>query len=92
MAGSQGEHWIRESIAQILRDWDPIGVRDIPEAQDEYDGYVGGVYRLLNQGISVGALADYLLEIQTESLGLEPVGREKLIAIAERLLALDVRF
>jgi hypothetical protein len=38
---------IQESIREILlRDWDPIGVNDVPEAQDEYDSYVGGVYRL----------------------------------------------
>ncbi len=35
---------IQESIRQVLlREWDPIGVRDVAEAQDEYDGYVGGV-------------------------------------------------
>jgi hypothetical protein len=36
---------IQESIRLVLlRDWDPIGVQDVPEAQDEYDSYVGGVY------------------------------------------------
>jgi len=33
--------------AILLKEWDPIGVSHIPEAQDEYDRYVGGVYRLL---------------------------------------------
>ncbi|WP_272939013.1 hypothetical protein [Sinorhizobium meliloti] len=23
----------------LLRDWDPIGISDIPEAKDEYDAY-----------------------------------------------------
>ena len=30
--------------------WDPIGVKDEPNAQDEYDGYLGGVYELLVSG------------------------------------------
>lgn len=28
---------IREAL---MKEWDPIGVAHIPEAQDEYDGYV----------------------------------------------------
>jgi hypothetical protein len=31
--------------------WDPIGVKDEPNAQDEYDGYLG-VYELLVSGAS----------------------------------------
>ena len=33
---------IQSQIREILlRDWDPIGVRQETRAQDEYDGYVG---------------------------------------------------
>jgi len=39
---------IRVAIRHVLMDvWDPIGVKDEPNAQDEYDGYLGGVYELL---------------------------------------------
>ena len=31
----------------LLRDWDPIGVADVPEAQDEYDSYISQIYGLL---------------------------------------------
>jgi hypothetical protein len=31
----------------FMRDWDPIGVRDAPEAQDEYDAYIGKAYVML---------------------------------------------
>ncbi len=42
---------IQRSIAEVLlRNWDPIGVRNVPQAQDEYDAYVGGVYRLIASG------------------------------------------
>jgi hypothetical protein len=39
---------INEEIRQILvKEWDPIGIKDEPRAQDEYDNYVGGVFNLL---------------------------------------------
>ena len=34
--------------AVLMAEWDPIGVSDIPEAADEYDSYIGGVYELWN--------------------------------------------
>jgi hypothetical protein len=39
--------------------WDPVGVYGVPEAIDEYDGYVGQVGRLLREGASHEGLADY---------------------------------
>ncbi|WP_245449246.1 hypothetical protein [Ensifer sp. NM-2] len=33
--------------AAQLRDWDPIGISDIPEAKDEYDAYAGVVLGML---------------------------------------------
>jgi hypothetical protein len=55
---------IQESIRDILlRDWDPIGINDVPEAQDEYDSYVGGVYRLLASHCSVDEMVDHLARL-----------------------------
>ena len=62
---------IQESIRQVLLDaWDPIGVHDVPEAQDEYDGYVGGVYRLLASGPTEKQIVDYLRSIEADAMGL----------------------
>jgi hypothetical protein len=47
-----------------MAEWDPIGVGDIPEAADEYDGYIGGIYKLLDQGSSEGALYSHLRQIE----------------------------
>jgi hypothetical protein len=81
---------IQLSIRQILlREWDPIGVRDVAEAQDEYDGYVGGVYRLLANGASTRAVADHLARIQTESMEL-PTSAETLLPVAIRLQQIDI--
>jgi hypothetical protein len=61
---------IQRSIAEVLRrNWDPIGIRDMPDSSDEYDAYVGGVYRLLVSGASVRELAEHLAAVDTEALG-----------------------
>lgn len=54
----------------FLTEWDPIGVREIREAQDEYDGYVGSVYKLLIQRSPVSKIFDYLWWLETEQMGL----------------------
>lgn len=55
----------------LLFEWDPIGVSDIPEAEDEYDAYADTVFSMLfNQGASVHDVAQYLFKIATEHMGL----------------------
>ena len=54
----------------LLEEWDPIGVGDIPEAQDEYDAYVPDVYRLLVHRASALEVFDYMWRIETEHMGL----------------------
>lgn len=82
---------IQESIREILwRDWDPIGVNDVPEASDEYDSYVGGVYRLLASRCSAEELIDHLFVIETQTMGLLVPGRDHLSPVANKLLDLNV--
>jgi hypothetical protein len=82
---------IQESIRQILwRDWDPIGVNDVPEAHDEYDSYVGGVYRLLASHCSPDQIVDHLAKIESNTMELGGPNREHLARVAAQLLALDV--
>ena len=84
---------IQERIRQVLlHDWDPIGVKDIPEADDEYDGYVGGVYRLLARRATAQEVVEHLLEMETKNMGLSSGldGSEHLEHVAAELLALDV--
>ena len=49
---------------------DPIGVSDVPEAADEYDRYIGEVYDLLKSGATDKEIARYLIEIETDRMGL----------------------
>lgn len=53
----------------LLRDWDPIGVGDIPEAQDEYDVYVLEVCEMLRAGRGE-ELYSYLSRVEEERMGL----------------------
>lgn len=67
-------------------DWDPIGVRDAPTAQDEYDAYAKGVLGLLEAGASQARLADYLIGVEADAMGLHP-DRRRAEAVVARLMA-----
>ena len=77
--------------AILLREWDPIGVAGEPSARDEYDAYVGGVYRLLASGASAEAVATHLSRLEATKMGLPSGSPELLLRVARRLCALDVR-
>jgi hypothetical protein len=74
-----------------MRDWDPIGVREEPLAKGEYDRYVGSVYRLLASGASPRQVADHLLTIETESMGMERREVEAVLPVAEKLCRLPIK-
>ena len=80
---------IQESIRRILfEDWDPIGIND-SAPDDEYDSYVGGIYRLLVSGASEHQIIERLYQLETTSMGLSG-DRERLKSVAEKLLKLNV--
>ena len=69
----------------LLRDWDPIGIRAEPGAQDEYDSYVPMVCKLLMTGRPRHEVFDYLWWLETEHMGL--VGdRQATEQFAEKLM------
>ena len=50
---------IRVQIRRVLMEvWDPIGVQDEPNAQDEYDAYVGDLLELLVSQAPDGKLSN----------------------------------
>jgi hypothetical protein len=52
---------VRRAIRRVLLEvWDPIGIGDEPNAQDEYDGYVGPIFELLAVGKSDRDIEQYL--------------------------------
>lgn len=82
---------VMDSIRDVLmRDWDPIGVADIPEAADEYDSYIAPVYRILAGNRSTDELIGFLYRTETETMGLSRISRWHLRKVAETLLSLEV--
>lgn len=71
----------------LLHEWDPLGVVDIPEADDEYDTYVNAVTSLLVRGASKEKLVAYLWTVETENMGLDG-DRPRIEAAVARLLEL----
>jgi hypothetical protein len=68
---------IRVAIRRVLLDvWDPIGVRDEPYAQDEYDSYLGDVFHLLTTGAADTELKKYLNWVSAERMGLRDAPEE----------------
>src|SRR5262249_41384290 len=80
---------IRDSL---MKHWDPIGVKDIPEARDEYDSYVWPVYRLLACGATDEDVIEYLYKTETETMGLSNFGRRShLKKVVAKLREIDVK-
>jgi hypothetical protein len=81
---------IQMSIREILvSKWNPIGLaEDLPE--DEYDAYIGLVYRALANGCSTAQLAEHPSEIEREYFGGEMTTENSRRAVAEALLQLDI--
>jgi hypothetical protein len=83
---------IMEAIAAVLlKDWDPIGVKDEPMAQDEYESQIGRVYRLLASGATEQQVAEHLSRVESEEMGFTNSTAEPLLPVARKLLALNVR-
>lgn len=81
MANGRNTYQSRENRqhvrAVLMEHWDPIGVRDIEEASDEYDRYVGEVVgevyvMLMDHRTSEGEIEQYLYDTATDYMGLDP--------------------
>src|SRR5439155_8459173 len=72
---------IESQIAAILlHDWDPIGVADEPQARDEYDSYVAGVYRILPSGGALAEIEAHLRDTEARMNGYDETTREADVA------------
>lgn len=77
MDSQEHERWWREGGGQelrelLLREWDPIGIGRIADAQDdEYEHYAGQIVRRLRAGATEEEIAAVLDGFRTD-MGLEP--------------------
>jgi hypothetical protein len=55
----------------LLNEWDPIGVKDIPEAVDEYDSYIPIIKNLIIGKSSQDQIFKLLQQIETQNIGLD---------------------
>jgi len=65
--------------------WDPIGISGVPEARDEYHGYLPQVFTLLKNNRSEIEIAKYLSNIQSAQMGL-PMDVDRHLEIARTLI------
>ena len=68
----------------LHRAWDPIGVRGMEGAADEYDSYAPKLLAMLERGAGDQEVADHLTQIEQERMGLQP-DREKNADVAAML-------
>jgi hypothetical protein len=81
---------VQSSIRKVLMDeWDPIGVQGVPEAIDEYDGYIGRFYRILAGNRSKIDLIDCLERIERDEMGVS-TSEQTRDSVVNSLLALNV--
>jgi hypothetical protein len=83
---------IMDAIRKILNnDWDPIGVMDDSTwPQDEYDSYIGEIYKFLARGESIEFIARHLCFIEEKLMGLGSPSAESRLPVAQKLKALNV--
>ena len=76
---------VRVEIRNVLLNvWDPIGVRDEPNAQDEYDCCLDSLFQLLTTRATDDQIAEYLYRQGTEHMGL-PLRKEAMYATVNAL-------
>lgn len=79
-----------DSIRRVLfDDWDPIGIKGFGP-DDEYDHYIGGIYRLLTSRPSEDDIIEHLFKIETGHMGAGLKDKEGLRPIAKKLLAINI--
>ena len=83
--------WVAK-VQDILRRWDPIGVRpgEIAPA-DEYDGYAPHIVSMVAGGCSIDDLWNHLNTVRVNTIGVEPnpdrdreIANEILVALRDR--------
>lgn len=73
--------------AILLKQWDPIGINNDPAAVSEYYTYASQIYGMIKNGKSEKDIAEYLIRVTEEDLGLLPDQR-KIEEIAKVLFKL----
>ena len=77
---------IRVRIRHVLLEvWDPIGIKDEPNAQDEYYSYIGDLYELLVSHADDSQVIDFLHWAAHDHMGLDGASRSDMETTVEAL-------
>ncbi len=97
MTHGKGRYRLRRNRTRVRdlfwHEWDPIGVNELGGSISKYDTYADRAYvMLMQEGCSVGEIADYLYQVSTEGLGLRKSARLRELAdvVAGKLDALKL--
>jgi hypothetical protein len=78
----------QDTIRELLmREWDPIGVAGVPQAQDEYDSYISQIHAMLVRREPKHKLVDFLWWTETVHMSLYG-DRQRTEHVADLLLGL----
>ena len=81
-----------EELKRLLwEEWDPIGVNDMPEAIDEYDGYALEIWKRLQRAATLDEIEAYLDWAVIEHMGLSASSSGRNRPIAEKAIAIGTR-
>lgn len=68
-----------------MRDWEPLGIADVPAAADEYDPYARHLAVMIAASADPAVMAGYLTRVEADEMGLAP-DPVRAMRVAERLL------
>ena len=91
LIGNEESRRIRMEIRHVLMDvWDPIGVKDEPNAQDEYDGYIGKLFELLTSHAPDSDLVEHLYWAAHDQMGFDAAKRSDMLSTVEALRKIEL--
>ncbi|AHI05239.1 hypothetical protein BDW_03655 [Bdellovibrio bacteriovorus W] len=73
----------------LLNDWDPIGIKNNPNAKAEYDQYALRIVGMLYSGTTRTELAKYLDSVVTDDFGLS-ANKSLSHTVSEKLMAVNL--
>jgi hypothetical protein len=83
---SPDDRALYQAVEEVLHYiWDPIGVAGVPQARDEYQGYVPHVFGMLREDADSSAIAKYLSEVSVDAMGLRSAPEHD-VKVAEILI------
>ena len=65
--------------------WDPIGVRNIPAARDEYQSYLPKLFKMIVADAKDHEIAEYLFKLEASSMGMSG-NKEQALKAARTLI------